>query len=401
MREQIFTVSEINKLIKGIINQQREFANVEVQGEISNFKKYPSGHCYFNLKDARSSLKAVMFAGSARYLKTLPLNGDKVLAIGHLDVYERDGVYQLYVDMLLPQGTGSLMVAFEQLKEKLTADGLFAEENKQPLPLNPKRIGIITSSAGAAVRDIIKVSKSRNKAVELYLYPVRVQGEEAAGEIAHAIKYFNGQDLVDVLIVGRGGGSMEDLWAFNEEVVVRAIAASQLPIVSAVGHETDFTLADFAADVRAATPSAAAEIVVEDVNALTNNLQHLQHRQVRALQRLLEVRQERMQRLSNSWIFRQPGRLWETKALTLDKANEAMPRSLEKIINQKQQLLALKAMGLQTLNPLNILARGYTLTERLDGTLVRSRAGLQAGDKLVTRFKDGSVISEVEQEGSK
>lgn len=393
--EKIFTVSQVNKIVKGLLAAHPDFANLEVEGEISNFHKYPSGHCYFNLKDERSSLKAVMFAGNARYLKTLPVNGDKVVAIGRIDVYERDGAYQLYVEALLPQGTGALMVAFEKLKNKLAAEGLFAEDKKQQLPMVVHKIGIITSSAGAAVRDIIKVAKHRNPGIELFLYPVRVQGDEAAGEIAHAIAYLNKLNLVDVLIVGRGGGSMEDLWAFNEEVVVRAIAASTLPIVSAVGHETDFTLADFAADVRAATPSAAAEIVVQDVSAVQDKLHQLQRRLSRSLLGIYQVRLETFKRLSTSWVFKQPNRLWENKAQLLDQLTAALPTAMENLLTKWSQQLALQNTKLESLNPLAVLARGYTITETADGRVLKSAQDIKAGDTLVTRWAKGKVTSQV------
>jgi exodeoxyribonuclease VII large subunit len=401
MMEKIFTVSQVNKIVKGMLSQNPDFANIEVEGEISNFHKYPSGHCYFNLKDERSNLKAVMFAGNARFLKASPLNGDKVIAVGRLDVYERDGVYQLYVDLLLPQGTGALMAAFEKLKNKLAAEGLFAPEKKQQLPAMVRKIGIITSSAGAAVRDVIKVSRSRNPGIELFLYPVRVQGEEAAGEIAHAIEYMNKINLVDVLIVGRGGGSMEDLWAFNEEVVVRAIAASQLPIVSAVGHETDFTLADFAADVRAATPSAAAEIVVQDVSSLSDKLAQLHKRLIRSLLGLYQVRLETMKRLSGSWVFRQPNRLWENKAQLLDQLSADLPKAMVTLLSNWSQRLALNNTKLIALNPMAVLARGYTITETEDGRLLKSAQEVKPGDVLVTRWAKGTALSKVIEGGQK
>ncbi len=393
--EKIFTVSQVNKIVKGLLSSNPDFANIEVEGEISNFKKYPSGHCYFSLKDERSNLKAVMFAGNAKYLKAMPLNGDKVVAVGRLDVYERDGVYQLYVDMLLPQGTGALMARFEKLKNKLAAEGLFAEARKQRLPQVVHRVGIVTSSAGAAVRDIIKVSRHRNPGIELFLYPVRVQGTEAPQEIAHAIAYLNKLNLVDVLIVGRGGGSMEDLWAFNEEVVVRAIAASKLPLVSAVGHETDFTLADFAADVRAATPSAAAELVVQDISAVQDKLTNLQRRLSRSLVGLYRLRWETFKRLSGSWVFKQPERWWENRALLLDQLTAGLPRAMEALLTKWSQALELQNTKLESLSPMAVLARGYTITETADGKLLKSAQGIKAGEVIITRWTQGTVTSKV------
>ena len=393
--EKIFTVSQVNKIVKGLLSSNPDFANIEVEGEISNFKKYPSGHCYFSLKDERSNLKAVMFAGNAKYLKAMPLNGDKVVAVGRLDVYERDGVYQLYVDMLLPQGTGALMARFEKLKKILAAEGLFAEARKQRLPQVVHRVGIVTSSAGAAVRDIIKVSRHRNPGIKLFLYPVRVQGTEAPQEIAHAIAYLNKLNLVDVLIVGRGGGSMEDLWAFNEEVVVRAIAASKLPIVSAVGHETDFTLADFAADVRAATPSAAAELVVQDISAVQDKLTNLQRRLSRSLVGLYRLRWETLKRLSGSWVFKQPERWWENRALLLDQLTAGLPRAMEALLTKWSQALELQNTKLESLSPMAVLARGYTITETADGKLLKSAQGIKAGEVIITRWTQGTVTSKV------
>ncbi|MBQ2136638.1 MAG: exodeoxyribonuclease VII large subunit, partial [Selenomonas sp.] len=238
----VHSVSEVNRYIKELLAREPVLSGMQVRGEISNYKQYPSGHCYFTLKDASSALKCVMFRSRAQYLRFKPENGMQVVAGGSLSVYERDGVYQLYVDSLMPEGTGDLAVAFEQLKKKLSAEGLFAEERKRPLPAFPKKIGVVTSSAGAVLRDIYRVSKRRWPAVQLVLYPVQVQGTEAAGQIARGIEFFSRTYPVDVIIAGRGGGSMEDLWAFNEEVVVRAIAAAQVPVISAVGHETDFTL---------------------------------------------------------------------------------------------------------------------------------------------------------------
>ena len=282
----IYTVSEVTRIVKGLFRKEPEFANLQIQGEVSNFRQYPSGHCYFNLKDGKTLLKAVMFAGAARRLKQLPKNGDQVLGVGRIDLYERDGVYQFYVDMMMPLGAGNLMIAYEQLKEKLTAEGLFDPSRKRPLPAYPKVVGIVTSSAGAAVRDIINVAGRRDPSVKLRLYPVKVQGTEAPPEIIRGIRFFNRHKLADVLIVGRGGGSMEDLWAFNDEGVVRAIAASEIPVISAVGHEIDFTLSDFAADLRAPTPSAAAELAVPERSGDRENLAKL----VRRLERTMETR---------------------------------------------------------------------------------------------------------------
>lgn len=393
----VFTVTEVNRIMKRIVNDNEEFANLQVEGEISNFKRYPSGHCYFNLKDKQGSLKAVMFARAAVRLKALPQNGDMIVAIGRMDVYERDGVYQLYVDMLMPVGAGDLMQGYEALKKKLAAEGLFAQDKKKPLPAHPETVGIITSSAGAAVRDIITVARRRDKSVKLILYPVRVQGKEAIEEIVHGIEFMNKKKMADVLIVGRGGGSMEDLWAFNEEPVVRAIAASQLPIVSAVGHEIDFTLADFAADLRAATPSAAAELVVPNRGELLEKIKKLRERALHALVRTYREKAMAYKHLSETGIFTRPALIWEAKAQALDTANQKMTDAVEKKLQGYGNKLAVLDAKLQAMSPLRILARGYTVTENADGQLVKSSVQLKTGEILVTRFKDGQVVSQVKE----
>lgn len=391
----VFTVTEINRIVKKILEGQRDFANLQVQGELSNFRRYPSGHCYFNLKDKQGVLKAVMFAGNASGLKFEPKNGDSVLVIGRLGVYERDGVYQIYVDVMLPLGAGNLMLAYEQLKNKLMQEGLFDQARKKILPAHPTTVGIITSSAGAAVRDIITVSKRRNTGIKLILYPVRVQGKEAIAEIVQAIEFMNVHNMADVLIVGRGGGSLEDLWAFNEEKVVRAIAASKLPIVSAVGHEIDFTLADFAADVRAATPSAAAEIVVSDSNALADRVVKLTKRNVRCMEQILAENRTNLNSLKRSWVFSQPYRFLEERRLRLDRANEQLRDKMETNFSDIAHALGILQAKLETLNPLAILSRGYTVTEFDNGSLAKSFRDLQAGQQITTRFFDGKALSKV------
>ena len=321
-----YTVTEMNRLIKKLVEGSGQVAHVQVRGEISNFKRYPSGHCYFSLKDAGSVLKCVMFQRQARQLLRYPDNGDTVVAIGSISVYEPNGVYQLYADMLIEEGIGSLMLAYEKLKKKLEEEGLFAEERKKPIPAHPKTVGIITSPAGAAVRDVIKVARRRDPGVKLLLYPVQVQGKPAAGDIAHAIRFMNKHRLADVLIVGRGGGSMEDLWAFNEEIVVRAVAASEIPVISAVGHETDFTLSDFAADKRAATPSQAAELAVEDTRQLRRQVLDRQARLEIAINHMLQQRTETLRRLMKSRMLQDPLRITDRAAERLDMFSCACSR---------------------------------------------------------------------------
>ena len=396
MYDDVYSVSQVNKLIKALVEGERRFANIQVRGEISNFKRYSSGHCYFTLKDAGGVLKAVMFKTAARTLRFEPQNGDTVIAVGRISVYERDGVYQLYTDLMIPEGTGDLMLAFEQLKQKLLNEGLFDESRKKQLPVNPKTVGIITSPSGAAVRDLITVSRRRNKGIKLLLYPVRVQGKEAPAEIAHAIEFMNRNKMADVLIVGRGGGSIEELWAFNEEQTVRAVAASEIPVVSAVGHETDFTLTDFAADKRAATPSQAAEIVVADANAYLNSVAELEKRLKNTVLKRLALSETTFERLQNSWALSNPQRMLEGRMQRFDFASVRLEQVFNAALTQKQHSCGVLAAKLDALSPLTVLARGYSVTENTDGKIIRSIADVRWGDEIVTQVGDGNVISVVQ-----
>lgn len=396
MYDDVYSVSQVNKLIKALVEGERRFANIQVRGEISNFKRYSSGHCYFTLKDAGGVLKAVMFKTAARTLRFEPQNGDTVIAVGRISVYERDGVYQLYTDLMIPEGTGDLMLAFEQLKQKLLNEGLFDESRKKQLPVNPKTVGIITSPSGAAVRDLITVSRRRNKGIKLLLYPVRVQGKEAPAEIAHAIEFMNRNKMPDVLIVGRGGGSIEELWAFNEEQTVRAVAASEIPVVSAVGHETDFTLTDFAADKRAATPSQAAEIVVADANAYLNSVAELEKRLKNTVLKRLALSETTLEHLQNSWALSNPQRMLEGRMQRFDFASVRLEQVFNAALTQKQHSCGVLAAKLDALSPLTVLARGYSVTENTDGKIIRSIADVRWGDEIVTQVGDGNVISVVQ-----
>ena len=457
-----YSVGELNRLIRDLIEGSGVVANVQVRGEVSNFKRYPSGHCYFSLKDQTGVLKCVMFRHRAQQIRGKePANGAKVTAVGRIGVYERDGVYQLYTDLLIPEGAGDLMQAYEKLKKKLAEEGLFDTGRKRALPLHPKVVGIITSPAGAAVRDIITVSRRRDPGVQLLLYPVSVQGSAAAGEITRAIRFMNRHQLAEVLIVGRGGGSMEDLWAFNEEPVVRAIADSAIPVISSVGHETDFTLSDFAADQRAATPSQAAELAVADTGQILRQVVQLRRRMERALlrqlsekeaacarlfsspylrdpRRLLERAEERLDkalmRLRQTLplrlrdreyrlrqavkVLQQPQRLWEKRELRLAEARKALrhPERLwegkerqyreaeHKLVRFFQQRVerggertALLAARLHGVSPLAVLSRGYSLTAGETGKLVRSVEQLHWGEEIKTTFTDGNVYSVIQQ----
>lgn len=378
MEKQGFAVSEVNQYLKQLLESQSDLHHIPVLGEISNFKRYQSGHCYFTLKDEKSALKCVMFKSSAVHLSFEPQNGEKVVALGSISVYERDGVYQLYVTAMRRQGVGDLMQAYEALKEKLTKEGLFDESRKKPLPRLPRAIGIITSPSGAAVHDIITVSRRRNRGVKLILYPVKVQGEEAAGEIVRAIDFFHRHHLADLLIVGRGGGSIEDLWAFNEEPVVRAIAASEIPIISAVGHETDFTLSDFAADARAATPSQAAEIAVIDVAAYRNGIAFYWDKAAKLLEK--EIHEN---------------------AQLADSLQQELTQAMEAELDAKKHRLSLMAAKLSALSPLTVLSRGYSITTTAGHRAVQGVSDVSVGDTIRTTVADGtisSVVSEIEKE---
>lgn len=397
MKDNIYSVSEINNYIKSILDRDLELKNLQIVGEVSNFKRYPSGHCYFTLKDAGGILKCVMFRSKAMGLRFEPCNGDTVLAVGRLAVYERDGIYQLYTDLMLQQGAGDLMQAYERLKYKLEKEGLFAAEVKKSLPFNPHTVGIITSSAGAAVRDIITVSRRRNNGVHLLLYPVKVQGSGAASEIAKAIEFFNRQKLAEVLIVGRGGGSIEDLWAFNEERTVRAVAASKIPIVSAVGHETDFTLCDFAADVRAATPSQAAELVVTDVEECRRQVEYLVKRCQSLMRTYLMNTQHRVESVTASWTLKDPEKIFAVQEQRIDTAKKHIADAMQEELSKRQQAFALAIARMDSLSPLAVLGRGYTVTQKEDYTLVKSTAQINWGDELITTVSDGKIISLVQQ----
>lgn len=378
MEKQGFAVSEVNQYLKQLLESQSDLHHIPVMGEVSNFKRYASGHCYFTLKDEKSALKCVMFKSSAARLSFEPQNGEKVVALGSISVYERDGVYQLYVTAMRRQGVGDLMQAYEALKEKLTKEGLFDESRKKALPRLPRAIGIITSPSGAAVHDIITVSRRRNKGVKLILYPASVQGEEAAGEIVHAIDFFQRNHLADLLIVGRGGGSIEDLWAFNEEPVVRAIAASEIPIISAVGHETDFTLSDFAADARAATPSQAAEIAVIDVAAYRNGIAFYWDKAAKLLEK--EIHEN---------------------AQLADSLQQELTQAMAAELDAKKHRLSLMAAKLSALSPLTVLSRGYSITTTAGHRAVQGVSDVSVGDTIRTTVADGtisSVVSGIEKE---
>lgn len=395
MIDSIYTVSDVNRIIKQMIETRAEFFNIQLRGEVSNFRRYASGHCYFTLKDKNSVIKAVMFRGRAAELKFLPKDGDQVLAIGRIGVYERDGIYQLYVDIMIASGAGDLMVAYEKLKQKLELEGLFSSARKREIPTQPQKIGIITSQSGAAIHDIISVSKRRNPGVNLVFFPVKVQGEDAGGEIVKAINFMNKHNLADVLIVGRGGGSIEDLWAFNEERVVRAIASSVIPVVTAIGHETDFTLADFASDRRAATPSQAAEIVVPNVRELLRHLEQLNQRNIRAVTAFFERNESKIIEISNALVLKEPDRWLADKKIAVDNCLNRIFLSMNRIQQEFEHKYALLVTRLDASSPLNIMSRGYSIARKADGTIIKTIDAVNIGESIETVTKDGFILSAV------
>ena len=388
------SIGEVTEYIKRLFADNQTLRNITVRGEVSNFKRYPTGHCYFTLKDNSAALKCVMFKSRAASLRFEPNNGMAVFAVGRIGVFERDGVYQLYVDSLQPDGVGALALAFEELKNRLTSEGLFDESRKKPLPFFPRVIGVVTSRAGAVLRDINRVSKQRSTVVSLALYPVKVQGEDAARQIAAAIEFFNDEYPVDVLIVGRGGGSMEDLWAFNEEPVVRAIAASNIPVISAVGHETDFTLADFAADVRAATPSQAAELAVPNVAELLRRVDGLHVRLFDIAQNCMKLKKARFERLTASTVLSRPQELLNSKRQRLDNALERLEERGIGAFTAKRHGLELLLERLSAINPASVMKRGFAAVEK-DGKALNTVDGVERGDVFLVTMVDGGIEGEV------
>ena len=390
-QQHIFAVSEVNGLIKDLIDGTPQLSGLYIRGELSNYKIYPSGHHYFTLKDGQSALRCVMFKSSAVKLRFRPENGMQAVVFGRISVFPRDGAYQLYCTQLSPDGVGDLYVAFEQLKQKLQQEGLFDPAHKKPLPLYPQRIAIVTSGAGAAVHDMIRILRRRYPIAKVLLLPVRVQGAEAPPEIVGAIRYANRWKLGDVLITGRGGGSMEDLWAFNDERVARAIYASEIPVISAVGHEPDVTIADFTADLRAATPSNAAELAVPDQNEIYAALASLGARMEQASrQRLLRERQ-RLERLRESRVMADPRRYFQEKRLLLDYQSRRLGHGLSASVSGQRERFARLAAALDALSPLKVLGRGYAIAQKGDGSVIASVRDACPGESFSLRLSDGQV----------
>ncbi len=396
MAQQILSITQINEYIRSRLDADPTLSNIAVRGEISNYKMYPSGHHYFTLKDEGGALKCVMFKGNALRLRFRPENGMQVIAMGKISVFPRDGAYQLYCTAMAVDGIGDLHAAFEQLKRKLSAQGLFAESHKKPLPKYPGTIGIVTSSAGAAVHDMLRILKKRYPLSRVLLIPTRVQGAEAPGEIAAAIDYANRFRLADVLIVGRGGGSMEDLWAFNEEIVAHALYRSQIPVISAVGHEPDVTISDFVADVRAATPSNAAEIVVPDQDHLRRTMDDMVERMASQLQRQLKSARQHYNVLAASPSLRSPLGYLQQRRTALELMKNRLISAQNASIQRRKQRFVASIAKLDAMSPLKVLSRGYAMAQDGQGAVIRSVSQVSQNDSIQIRVSDGTILAAVE-----
>lgn len=395
MQQQVLSITQVNEYIRGKMDQDQLLVQLAVRGEISNYKMYPSGHHYFTLKDENAALKCVMFKASAARLRFRPENGMKVIAMGRITVYPRDGAFQLYCSAMSMDGVGDLYAAFEQLKAKLAAQGLFAPEHKKPLPPFPGTIGIVTSSAGAAIHDMLRILNKRYPLTRVRLFPVRVQGAEAPGEIAAAIRYANHYRLADLLIVGRGGGSIEDLWAFNDERVAYAIYESRIPIISAVGHEPDVTISDYVADLRAATPSNAAELAVPDQAALLQNMDAAASAMASALAGRLRHARQRLAVLSQSPALISPTGYLEQRGKNLEHLKTRLIAAQTQQLQHKRQRFIAATSKLDAMSPLKVLSRGYSIVNADNGNILRSVYQTAPGGKIRVTLSDGSLSAVV------
>lgn len=388
------SVSDLNKYIKEKIDSDEYLNNVLVKGEISNYKHHYTGHLYFTLKDENSLIKCIMFKGYAANLKFEPRDGMKVTILGSVSVFERDGVYQIYCKAMQEDGLGSLYKAYEELKARLSKEGLFDQNHKKKIPLMPKCIGVLTSNTGAVIRDIINVSTRRNPNIYIKLLPVPVQGEGAAEKIVDAINLMNEKKLADVIILARGGGSLEDLWPFNEEIVARAIYNSELPVISAVGHETDFTIADFVADLRAPTPSAAAELAVPNIADISLKLEQYRNRYKLALKKKVEFMRLRYEKCMNSRVFKDPLQKINEKYIMIDMKVKRMQNSIVNLYNSKKTHLIKNVAKIDALSPLKTLTRGYSIVQ-LNGKVVKSVGQIKKDDQIDIRLTDGTAKAKI------
>ncbi len=395
MAQNVLSITQLTEYIRGRLDDDPFLGQVAVRGEISNYKVYPSGHHYFTLKDEGAALKCVMFKSYAMRLRFRPDNGMKVIAMGKVTVYPRDGAYQLYCAAMAMDGVGDLYAAFEQLKKKLAAQGLFDPAHKKPLPKCPGTIGIVTSSAGAAVHDMLRILRKRYPLTKVRLLPVRVQGAEAPGEIAAAIRYANHYKLADLLIVGRGGGSIEDLWAFNDELVAHAIYESKIPVISAVGHEPDVTISDYVADLRAATPSNAAELAVPDQDALRQNLDAMSSAMASALSRQLKAARQHLNVLSQSPALRSPTGYIEQREKNLELLKNRLIAAQNQSITRKNQRYIAAVSKLDAMSPLKVLTRGYSMAQTEAGEVLRSVRQVELGERISVLLSDGKLSATV------
>ena len=394
MKYNAVTVTQLNKYLKDRFDEDENLNAILVKGEISNFKNHYTGHLYFTLKDENSLIKCIMFKSYAEKLNFKPKDGMKVMVFGTVSVFERDGVYQIYAKSMMEDGMGDLHEQFEQLKAKLEKEGLFEQSHKKTIPLYPKVIGVLTSQTGAVIRDIINVSTRRNPNVYIRLLPVPVQGPGAAEQIADKIRIMNEKKLADVLIIGRGGGSLEDLWPFNEEIVARAIYDSEIPIISAVGHETDFTIADFVADLRAPTPSAAAELAVPDIFEVKQKIINYQNRSKLALKKKIEIMKLRFEKVMKSRIFTDPMRKVMDNSIILDDYMKRLENAMKEIKTEKKNKYIELVTKLDSISPLKTLIRGYSLTEK-DGQIIKRASQIDRGDIITIKFSDGEKNAEI------
>ena len=389
------TVTDLNKYIKGRIDNDEMLNNVLVKGEISNFKNHYTGHMYFTLKDENSLIKCVMFKTYTTHLSFMPKDGMKVIVLGGVSVFERDGVYQIYAKAMKEDGLGNLYVAYEELKNKLSNEGLFDEKYKKQIPFMPKTIGVLTSNTGAVIRDIINVSTRRNPNVNIRLYPVPVQGSGAGEKIAEGIEFMNKNKLADVLIIGRGGGSIEDLWPFNEEIVARAIFNSEIPIISAVGHETDFTIADFVADLRAPTPSAAAELAVANIDDVRETLKMYNNRYKVSLKKKIELMKMSYEKCMTRQAFKNPTQKINEQYMLIDIKVKSLQNSILLKIKEEKTKFVKEVAKLDALSPLKTLTRGYSIITKQDGKVAKKIQELSQGEKVSIRLSDGKVDAQV------
>lgn len=399
--KKVFSVYDINRYIKGIFSSDMLLTDILVSGEISNYKYHYSGHMYFTLKDDQSLLKCVMFKSAAQGLVFTPENGMKVIIQGYISVFERDGQYQLYAQSMQPDGLGSLHIAFEQLKDRLLKEGLFDSVNKKELPVVPKCIGVVTSSTGSVVKDIINVATRRNNQVNLKILPVQVQGTGAAESVANAIRTFNRLENVDVIIVARGGGSLEELWAFNEEIVARSIFESEIPVVSAVGHETDFTICDFVADLRAPTPSAAAELVVPDIEAMNESVKLYKNRLTNAISRRTQLMAMRLSKSESSTVFTQPYDKVYQGRLKLDSQQKQYSQLIKSRLIEDKAAFSNLLSKLDALSPLSVMSRGFIIAKDKNNNIIKQVKEIDKGDNLILTFTDGEAKCTVEEKNLK